>query len=198
MVQYVRALRVAKPRLRLATGNDHPAIRELLRVTYQPYAAHIDPELFGRYVADLLDLDRHARDGQLLIAELDGELAGYAAYYPDASTQGLGWPVGWAGGRGLAVRPTARGRGVAGALITEVTRRARQSGAPVFAFHTSAFMTTAVALYERMGYQRAPQFDVDLNAHYGIQATTRWMALSYLRRLSTPGSTGNGIRPSAA
>ena len=30
-------------------------------------------------------------------------------------------------------------------------------------------MTTAVALYERLGYCRAPRFDIDVNAHYGVR-----------------------------
>jgi len=31
-------------------------------------------------------------------------------------------------------------------------------------------MTTARALYERLGYRRAPAFDIDVNVHYGIDA----------------------------
>ena len=64
--------------------------------------------LYRRYLADLLDVDRHARDGQLLVAEVDGVVLGSGAFYPDASIQGLGWPRGWAGGRALAVHPRAR------------------------------------------------------------------------------------------
>ena len=64
--------------------------------------------------------------------------------------------------------PAFRGHGVAATLLTELEDRARAAGAAVFAFHTSAFMTTAVALYERLGYCRAPRFDIDVNAHYGV------------------------------
>jgi GNAT superfamily N-acetyltransferase len=186
-----------KTAVRPATTADHPEIREMLHAAYAPYAARIAPEVYERYLADLLDLDRHARDGELLVAEIDGRIAGYAAYYPDAALQHMSWPRGWASGRGLAVRPSARGRGVASTLITEVTRRARDSGAPVFAFHTSAFMTTAVALYERLGYERAPQFDVDVNAHYGVRAPIPWMALAYLRRFAAHGAPRTPFRPAA-
>jgi ribosomal protein S18 acetylase RimI-like enzyme len=61
---------------------------------------------------------------------------------------------------------------------------ARVAGAPAFAFHTSEFMTTAVALYQRMGYRRAPEFDLDANAHYRIAATRPWTAVAYLKCLS--------------
>jgi hypothetical protein len=53
----------------------------------------------------------------------------------------------------------------------------------VFAFHTAEFMTTAIALYERLGYLRAPEFDIDINAHYGVHARRPWRALAYLRPL---------------
>ena len=100
------------------------------------------------------------------MVEADGRIRGFGAFYPDASVQGLGWPPGWAGGRALAVHPDARGHGVARALLAACERLARESGAPVFAFHTASFMTGAIALYERLGYRRAPEFDFDMAARY--------------------------------
>ena len=154
----------------------------LLDVAYAPYAADVDAAVWDDYRTDLLDLDRHARDGELCVALVDGEIVGYAAFYPDATAQGLGWPRGWASGRGLAVHPCHRGHGVAAALLRELEQRTRESGAPVFAFHTSRFMGTARALYRRMGYERAPEFDRDMNAHFGAAAGARpWPALAYLK-----------------
>ena len=175
-------LPVSTPLVRAAGPADHAAIRALLDVAYAPYAAHVDAAVWDGYRADLLDLDRHVRDGELYVALLDGEIVGYAAFYPDATAQGLGWPPGWASGRGLAVHPCHRGHGVAAALLRELEQRTRESGAPVFAFHTSRFMGTARALYRRMGYERAPEFDRDMNAHFGASAGARpWPALAYLK-----------------
>ena len=129
------------PAVRAATRADYPAIRGILRAAYRPFAADIGPGLFDVYLADLLDLDAHARYGELLVSPAQGEVVGYAAFYPDASVQGLGWPSGWAGGRGMAVHPAHRGHGVARALLDAFIHRARSTGAPVFAFHTSEFMT---------------------------------------------------------
>jgi GNAT superfamily N-acetyltransferase len=171
---------------RTAGPGDHAAIREILRVAYRQYAADIPAETWDPYLADLLDLDRHARDGQLLVAVVEGEIVGYAAFYPDASTQGVGWPPGWAGGRGLAVHPGHRGQGVGPLLLAEVERRARAAGATAFAFHTSSFMTAAVALYDRRGYRRVPRFDMDVNALYGVTAERSWTALAYLHCLPAP------------
>jgi GNAT superfamily N-acetyltransferase len=174
----------ARPRVRAAEPADHTVIRDILRTAYGQYTADIPPPVWDRYLADLLDLDQHARHGQLVVAVVEEAIAGYAAFYPDASTQGFGWPRGWAGGRGLAVHPAFRGHGVAATLLTELEDRARAASAPVFAFHTSAFMTTAVALYERLGYCRVPRFDIDVNAYYGVTAARPWPALAYLRRLT--------------
>jgi GNAT superfamily N-acetyltransferase len=175
-------LHMSTPLVRGAGPADHAAIRALLDVAYAPYAADVDAAVWDGYRTDLLDLDRHARDGELCVALVDGEIVGYAAFYPDATAQGAGWPPGWASGRGLAVHPCHRGHGVAAALLRELEQRTRESGAPVFAFHTSRFMGTARALYRRMGYERAPEFDRDMNAHFGASAAARpWPALAYLK-----------------
>jgi hypothetical protein len=49
----------------------------------------------------------------------------------------------------------------------------------VFAFHSAAFMANAVALYERLGYQRAPEFDLDLNSYYGVTAGPTMTIIAY-------------------
>lgn len=174
----------ARVHVRPAGPEDHATIRKVVRAAYVQYVTDVPPELWEVYLADLLDLDRHARAGQLLVALVDGQVAGYAAFYPDAAAQGVGWPARWASGRGLAVSPAARGHGVANALVAEIERLARAAGSPVFAFHTSEFMSTAVALYERLGYRRAPEFDLDVTDHYRVPADTPWRARAYLRRLA--------------
>ena len=62
---------------------------------------------------------------------------------------------------------------------------ARTLHAPAFASHTSEFMTTARALDKRLGYRRAPAFDIDVNVQYRIDAPRPWTALGYLKFLST-------------
>lgn len=170
--------------VRDAVPADHGAIRHVVIAAFGQYAWDLGPEVFPRYLDDLLDLDRHAQHGRLLIAEVGGQIRGSAAFYPDSSVQGLGWPPGWAGGRGLAVYPAARGQGVAGALLSACERLARDAGAPVFAFHTASFMSGAILLYEQLGYCRAPALDVDLSAHYGITGGAPTIAIAYFRQLT--------------
>lgn len=82
-------------------------------------------------------------------------------FYPDAGGEGLGWPSGWAGLRALGVDPAMRGLGIGRRLMGECLDRARALGAPVLCLHTAAFMTAAVTIYERMGFERAPEYDFD-------------------------------------
>jgi len=171
------------PLVRDAVPADYPEIRRVIIAAYLQYAGLIAADVFSPYLADLLDLDTHARHGHLIVVEADGRIRGFGAFYPDATAQGLGWPPGWASGRALAVHPGARGRGVARALIAATERLAQESGAPVFAFHTASFMTDAIALYDRLGFRRAPEFDFDMAARYGGTGTTPITSLAYLRHM---------------
>lgn len=170
--------------VRAATRHDHVAIRTVVAAAYEQYEPIVGAVLFRRYLDDLLDLDRHAHHGKLLVAEIDGVVRGSGAFYPDSSVQGVGWPQGWAGGRALAVHPDARRHGVAQALLAACERLARESGAPVFAFHTASFMSGAVGLYQRMGYARAPEYDRDLGAYLGTTNDSEMCALAFRRNLT--------------
>jgi ribosomal protein S18 acetylase RimI-like enzyme len=172
------------PLVRDAVPADYPEIRRVIIAAYLQYADLIAPDVFSPYLADLLDLDTHARHGHLIVVEADGRIRGFGAFYPDATVQGLGWPAGWASGRALAVHPAARGHGVARTLLATCERLAREAGAPVFAFHTASFMTKAIALYQRLGYRRAPEFDFDMAARYSRFAAAPVMSIAYLRDLA--------------
>src|SRR5262249_13389462 len=100
----------ARVLVRPALTSDRPAIRAVVTAAYAPYAHVLGVGLFARYQADLLDLDRHECLGDLLVAEVDGVVRGSGTYYPEAAEEGVGWPRGWATGRGLAVDPAARGQ----------------------------------------------------------------------------------------
>src|SRR5215469_9271910 len=115
----------AVPRVRDARPADYPAIREVVRAAYRQYANLVRPDTFVRYLADLLDLETHARHGRLLVAELDEWVCGFAAFYPDATLQDVGFPRGWASGRALAVHPAARGHGVARIMSATCEQLAR-------------------------------------------------------------------------
>jgi GNAT superfamily N-acetyltransferase len=81
---------------------------------------------------------------------------GPVAAPPEAQTP---FPSTWAMFRLLAVALDRRGTGL-GRLLTETClSRARTLGATHLALHTSDVMALARAMYLRMGWQRAPQYD---------------------------------------
>jgi GNAT superfamily N-acetyltransferase len=180
--------------VRVARPADLPTARGVVLAAYWQYARIAPARVFPTYLADVLDLEQHSRSGPLLVIEVDGRMLAVVTFQPDARVQSLGWPAGWASGRGLAVHPAARGLGLARVLLVECERRAREAGAPVFAFHTGSFMTGAQQLYDQLGYQRIPEFDVDIGAHYaatgvpsicfGSSDADRHLGLAYGRELT--------------
>ncbi len=74
----------------------------------------------------------------------------------------------WPEVRLLAVAPSARGRGVGAALMNECIHRARSAGATALTLHTTDLMQAAMRLYERLGFERA--HDLDLEPAPGIIA----------------------------
>jgi predicted N-acetyltransferase YhbS len=147
--------------VRDAGRSDLPAVRRVLLAAYQEYATALPPAVFGRYLAEILDVEGRFGSARLLVAGHGGRVVGTVTYYDDAAAEGLGWPAGWAGLRALGVEPPARGLGIGRALAEACHRRAMAADAPVLCLHTGGFMTAAVALYERMGYRRDPAHDFD-------------------------------------
>ncbi|HEY0131611.1 MAG TPA: GNAT family N-acetyltransferase [Allosphingosinicella sp.] len=95
-----------------------------------------------------------AADAELLIAEVDGRVAGAVAYCPPFSEPRADffesrWPL----IRMLVVAPSARGRGLGRSLTDACIERARRDGAASIALHTSPAMEVALALYLRMGFR---------------------------------------------
>ena len=182
------------PFVRDAAPADYTAIRGVVIAAYGQYEDVIPPDIFPRYLADVLDLEKHASQGRLLVVEANERVCAFAAFQPDASVQGVGFPPGWASGRALAVHPAVRGHGVARALAAAVEHLAQDSGSPVFAFHTYSFMTSAIALYEHLGYRRAPEFDFDMAARLGLSGAAPITAMAYLRCLTRVHMHTHGMR----
>ena len=97
-----------------------------------------------------------------LVAEHDGAIVGTVLLYPPRRMelpQGRRLEMPWPEVRLLAVAPAARGRGVGAALMQECVRRVHRAGGRVLSLHTTDLMKTALRMYERMGFVRAPEID---------------------------------------
>jgi len=153
--------------IRVARDDELDEVSALIDVAYAQYDAFVEgasPERIASYEAyriDRRDVRSRLNDSELLVAEVDDRLVGTVTFYPPTpgATAGEGWLEGWASIRLLAVHPDARGLGI-GRRLTEIcVERARALGAPVLGLHTTVLMEVAKAMYERMGFVRAPEFD---------------------------------------
>ena len=121
------------------------------------YGCAYDERLASAFLRDRL------RQGQsvVLVAELDpGDPVGFTQLYPGFSSVAAAptWVL-----NDLYVRPSARGRGVAEALMTHGERLALEAGAVTVQLETHGDNAVARRLYERRGYR------VDATVHYAKQ-----------------------------
>jgi ribosomal protein S18 acetylase RimI-like enzyme len=145
-------------RLRDARPDELDEVSQLLREAYLEYERALTPGVWEYYLRDIMDVRSRLAASELIVAELDGELAGAVTLYSKPSPE-AGWPEGWAGVRLLAVRPACRGRGIGRALMDECVRRGRRRGIRTIGLHTTLMMEVARGMYERMGFVRVPEYD---------------------------------------
>jgi predicted N-acetyltransferase YhbS len=146
--------------IRPATEHEIPEIEAVAVAAYAQYRAEVPRPVFDAYLEDLRRVAEHWREAEVLVAEVDGRIAGSVLYYADASTEGLGLPQSWSGFRKLAVHPEMRGRGLGRALTEACIAVARRCGVPAIGIHTTSFMQAARRLYEQVGFERCPEFDI--------------------------------------
>jgi GNAT superfamily N-acetyltransferase len=150
-------------RIRDARSDDRGAIEAVTLAAYEQYAA-LMPAHWEGYRQNILATLAAAQSEAQIVAEEEGRVVGTVLLYPAGSV--MARPGGGSitltlpEVRLLAVAPPARGRGVGAALMDECVRRARQSGAAALTLHTADIMQAAMRLYERLGFRRAPELDI--------------------------------------
>jgi GNAT superfamily N-acetyltransferase len=148
--------------IRDAHHGDGEAIRAVTLSAYEQYAGMI-PELWEEYRHGILGALDDTKPAERIVAEQASAIVGSVILYPTgtvfsvapATQVTLQTPE----IRLLAVAPIARGHGVGAALVEECILRARRSGAASVTLHTTNLMTTAMRMYEQMGFVRAPELD---------------------------------------
>jgi predicted N-acetyltransferase YhbS len=156
--------------IRPAGAADEPALRRIIAAAFQQYDRVLPPAIFEPYLADLLGVEERLQNSEVLVAEHDGHSVGTVSLYRNGADLELGWPPGSAVFRALAVEPGRRSRGAGRALVMACVERAVAVDADIVGLHTAAFMTAAVRLYERCGFERAPAYDIAATDVLGIEA----------------------------
>ncbi|MEV6365066.1 GNAT family N-acetyltransferase [Nocardia asteroides] len=117
--------------------------------------------------------DRTAADMPVLVAEIDGEVAGYASYGQWRPKTGYRFTV----ENSVYVDDRFQRRGVATALLTELVARATASGrvhAMIAAIESGN--TGSIALHERFGFRTVGELP-EVGHKFG-----RWMDLTLMQR----------------
>jgi ribosomal protein S18 acetylase RimI-like enzyme len=173
--------------LRDARRDELDGLSRLLEEVYGDFQPHFPGDLWQAYLGEIVDVRSRLGGSEVIVAETAGRLVGTVGFYPEASRSALErWPVGWASIRTLAVLPDARGKGVGEALARECLRRARERGAPAVGLHTNPFMAAANRLYERLGFRRAPEFDIEIGEMFTgrrLPPDASWQAQGFLLNL---------------
>ena len=147
-----------EPRVREATPADRAAIHDVTLAAYEEYAARMPPALWRGYRQSIVATLAEPAPALQLVAEDAGAIVGTVLLYPAVTAGEAARP--WPEVRLLAVAPGARGQGVGAALMRACITRTRASGASVLSLHTTDLMRVAKAMYERMGFVRAPELDL--------------------------------------
>lgn len=165
--------------LRDAKDSERELIAEVMLESYQQYAFDMPQERWEQYRDSIRNSVYGNAPYARIVAEIDGRIVGSVQMFLSSEAaygnpeMGIHSPI----IRLLAVHPSARGRGVATALIREAARRALELGATTLNLHTSDMMASAVKLYEKLGFQR----------HYETD-TTNGETLVKGYRIDVPGS----------
>ena len=146
--------------IRDARPEELDQVSTVISAAYRQYAASFPAEVWEAYASDIANVRSRLDEAELIVAEHNERIVGSVTFYPDGSRSGAeGWPKGWSGIRLLAVDPDSRGLGIGRALTEECIRRSRERGIGTVGLHTTESMSVALSMYERMGFQRVPEFD---------------------------------------
>jgi predicted N-acetyltransferase YhbS len=169
-------------RLRRARPDESGVLRGLVGTAFGEYRRVLPTALFERYLADLRAV---ADDTEYtIVADRGGRVIGSVRFVPPAAP---GEP---AGIRALSVHPLERGHGLGKRLVLAAERAAVALGAPVLRLHTSQLMRSAVSMYERLGYRRAPEHDFDPAVlHPDLEIPPDLAVVAYQRDLRSVSTT---------
>jgi putative acetyltransferase len=159
---------------------DSPELVTLARALFREYAAAIDIDLeYQGFEAELAALPAPyvPPEGALLIARAGNEAAGCVALRPLAARIGEM--------KRLYVRPAYRNTGLGRRLVETVIDAARRAGCSELRLDTLPRLSSALALYQRLGFKEIPPY----NSSY--LPGTRFYVLELTSRDGTSARTGD-------
>ncbi len=155
-------------RIRLASPEDAGDIANVLRQSFLEFEAFYTPQGFAATTPDAQEVGYRVGEGPAWVAVWKDQIVGTASTVLEGEK---GLYV-----RGVAVVPSARGLGIAEALMNQVENFARQEGCARLFLTTTPFLTSAIRLYQRLGFTLIPDGKADL---FGTPLVKMEKALSH-------------------
>ena len=157
--------------VREARPEDDHAIGELLVAAFRTaYAAKMpEYEVPEKRQSDLRAVAQKRQAATVLVAELAGRVVGTVALFPPGAPGTQAWLPNTADLRHLATDPELHGQGLSTPLLEETERLARRWGVDGISLHVRRGLTGVMALYERRGYRRAPEGDLELPGNVSLK-----------------------------
>ncbi|PLT30054.1 GNAT family N-acetyltransferase [Peribacillus deserti] len=149
--------------IRDASDSELPYIREQRVASYQEHAVNI-PGGHWTALKQAISSEADVQAGaQRIVAESEGKIIGSVVLFPAKSDAYEGYveELDYPEIRMLAVAPEARGKGAGALLVSECIKRAKEQGYSSIGLHTGEFMEGAMRLYERLSFERLPQYDFE-------------------------------------
>jgi len=138
----------AEVEIRRASPQDASAISELLHEAFVEFKALYSDGGFAATTPNAEQVLPRMQEGPVWVALRDGRVLGTVAVVIEGQAAHL---------RGMAVRPAARGSGLAASLLQRADTWARQQGCTQLFLSTTPFLDSAIRLYERHGFRRGRQ-----------------------------------------
>lgn len=131
--------------LRAFEPRDAAAVNAIAVSAFEQYRAHYtDWSGFANKLAHAALL---ANQGELIVAEANGRIAGAVAYIGPGLPKSVIFEQAWPIMRMLVVSPDVRGHGLGCLLAQECIRRAQRDNAEVFALHTTPIHGVPYGIY---------------------------------------------------
>lgn len=151
--------------LRQAEPGDDVAIGELLVEAFVSTYERKMPEVTvtAQRKADLRDVAaKRALGAEIWVAEREGRVVGTVTVWRPGAARSEAWVKGAADLRQLAVSGAVRGSGVSTLLMDHAESWVRAQGYPGVCLHVRRGAGGVRSVYEKRGYQRRPEGDLDL------------------------------------
>jgi N-acetylglutamate synthase-like GNAT family acetyltransferase len=142
-----------QPEIRRAAPEDSLTISNLLRESFAAFEPLYTANGFNATTPTAQKVLERMQEGPVWVALRDGQVLGTVAIVVKGKSGYI---------RGMAVLPSARGVGIGAQLLQHVENWARDQQCVRLLLSTTPFLSEAIRLYERFGFQRTDEGPSDL------------------------------------